>query len=172
MATFLFLGVSISVLLSDLLLAHSDPENRITRLVVPARISCSEKSAYVDFAVMRCVSINRLERRMPHFAPCPEGTELEGRHCVGFLTTDPESSCPRNFLLNDDGICIRGEAYKPPNLVCPNEYKLIVSGKRIGSLFLLRFFSKLLCLLLLFEPALASRRRANVCQTVIRFSQL
>lgn len=98
----------------------------LVQLVVPARPSCSEKSASIDFVLRRCVLIDHLQKRIPDFAPCPPGTTLEGRNCVGTVETDFELGCPLKFSLNDNGMCVRGETYSPPKVVCPEGYKPIV----------------------------------------------
>lgn len=111
--------------LVSLLLCFVSTLSNGKKLIVPARPLCSDRAAYVDLALKRCVSINHHERTMPNFAECGEDSKLEGRYCVGLVATDFELGCPPKFLLNNEEKCVRGEAYSPPRLTCPPGYQLV-----------------------------------------------
>lgn len=116
--------------------------DKLVAVTLPARASCSDFTAQIDFALKRCVSIDHFWRQLPVFAPCPAGTSLGGRNCVGLVTSDFELACPLSHILNKDEICVRGETYSPPRVVCPPDYELIRARMGQDRVCIKRSFAK------------------------------
>lgn len=95
-----------------------------TVLAVPAQQYCADADASVDFHLKACVSIDRSVRREPSFAPCPSGTQLRGRDCIGGMRVPPELGCPETYNINSAQKCVRADAYVPPAVVCPECFRL------------------------------------------------
>ncbi|KFH03484.1 putative oocyst wall protein [Toxoplasma gondii VAND] len=89
---------------------------------LPPRRGCP-KGSY-DAIVAACVWLDRQDKVLPHYV-CPPGSILNGDFCYGRIVADYELDCPRNFLPNEDEVCVKAVVYTPPRIICPEGFAVV-----------------------------------------------
>lgn len=62
-------------------------------------------------------------RDVPAILRCPNGSISKHEHCYETLTSAPNVSCSKGFVLSPDGNCVRTQI-RSYALICPEGYKL------------------------------------------------
>ncbi|PFH35381.1 hypothetical protein BESB_062680 [Besnoitia besnoiti] len=92
------------------------------KVSLPPRRSCP-KGTY-DAIVGACVWLDRQDKVLPRYV-CPPGSVLNGDFCYGRIVADYELDCPKNFLPNEDEVCVKVVVYTPPQVVCPEGFAVV-----------------------------------------------
>eukprot|EP00914_Ancora_sagittata_P020148 GHVO01039925.1.p1 GENE.GHVO01039925.1~~GHVO01039925.1.p1 ORF type:complete len:404 (+),score=52.84 GHVO01039925.1:26-1237(+) len=102
--------------------------SQYTTFQFPALRNCPHSPRYVyDADGLNCVYGPRKASGglMPFFEPCPNGTQLVGRYCVGPVYSEREKTCKMNYSPNLNGMCIKTIVYEPQQVpICPEGFAL------------------------------------------------
>ncbi|CBZ50121.1 putative oocyst wall protein [Neospora caninum Liverpool] len=89
---------------------------------LPPRRGCP-KGSY-DVIVGACVWLDKQDKVLPNYV-CPPGSILNGDFCYGRIVADYELDCPKNFLPNEDEVCVKAVVYTPPRIICPEGFAVV-----------------------------------------------